>query len=101
MLEFIKNKDYKYIRALGAFYWRLISQAKDIYKDLEPLYSDYRRLVIRRGDSGAFETLHMDEFIDNLLRDEAFCDVTLPRISKRHVLEEEGVLEPYESALNL
>jgi pre-mRNA-splicing factor 38A len=43
----------------------------------------------------------MDEFIDNLLRDELFCDVTLPRISKRHVLEEEGVLEPYQSALNI
>ena len=102
MLEFIKNKDYKYIRALGAFYWRLTGQqAKDIYKVLEPMYSDYRRLVIRRGDSGAFETIHMDEFIDSLLREEAFCDVTLPRISKRHVLEEEGVLEPYESALNI
>ncbi len=48
-----------------------------------------------------FEELHMDEFIDNLLRDELFCDVTLPRISKRHVLEEEGVLEPYQSALNI
>ncbi len=33
---FIKNKDYKYIRALGAFYWRLIAQAKDVYKVLEP-----------------------------------------------------------------
>ena len=100
VLEFIKNKDYKYIRALGAFYWRLIAHAKDIYKVLEPLYSDYRRLVIRK-DSGLFEELHMDEFIDNLLRDEIFCDVTLPRISKRHVLEEEGVLEPYQSALNI
>ena len=43
----------------------------------------------------------MDELIDCLLRDETFCDVTLPRISKRHVLEEEGVLEPYQSALNI
>lgn len=43
----------------------------------------------------------MDEFIDSLLRDDIFCDVTLPRISKRHVLEEEGVLDPYQSALNI
>jgi pre-mRNA-splicing factor 38A len=48
VLEFIKNKDYKYIRALGAFYWRLVGKAKDIYTVLEPLYADYRRLVIRR-----------------------------------------------------
>ncbi len=101
VLEFIKNKDYKYLRALGAFYFRLTGQAKDIYRVLEPVYADYRRLVIRKGDTGKFETLHMDELIDNLLRDETFCDVTLPRISKRHVLEEEGVLEPYESALNI
>lgn len=95
VLEFIKNKDYKYIRALGAFYWRLTAQAKDVYRVLEPLYSDYRRLILRKGDSGKFETLHLDELIDSLLRDETFCDVTLPRISKRHVLEEEGLLEPY------
>ena len=43
----------------------------------------------------------MDELIDSLLQDDIFCDVTLPRISKRHVLEEEGVLEPYQSALNI
>lgn len=67
---------------------------------MEPLYSDYRRLLIRR-DTGKFETLHMDEMIDCLLRDDTFFDVTLPRISKRHVLEEEGVLEPYQSALNI
>ena len=100
MLEFIKNKDYKYIRALGIFYWRLVSQAKDVYRVLEPLYADYRRLVIRR-ESGKFEELHMDELVDNLLREDIFCDVTLPRISKRHVLEEEGVLEPYQSALQV
>ncbi len=43
----------------------------------------------------------MDELIDKLIRDETFCDVTLPRISKRHVLEEEGVIEAYQSALNI
>lgn len=99
-MEFIKNTDYKYIRALGAFYWRLVSPAKDVYKVLEPLYSDYRRMAFRKED-GLFEILHMDEFIDHLLRDEIYCDVTLPRISKRYVLEEDGVLEPRISALNL
>ena len=27
-----------------------------------------------------FELLHMDEFIDELLRDERACDIILPRI---------------------
>lgn len=89
VLEFIKNKDYKYIRALGAFYWRLVASAKDIFKVLEPLYSDYRRLAYRKED-GQFEVIHMDEFVDRLIREELYCDVTLPRISKRFVLEEEG-----------
>jgi len=83
---------------LGAFYWRLIAPAKDVYRVLEPLYSDYRRIAFR-GISGKFEILHMDEFIDKLLREDNFCEVTLPRISKRHVLEEERVLEPRVSAL--
>ena len=50
VLEFIKNTDYKYIRALGAFYWRLVASAKDTFKVLEPLYSDYRRLAYRKED---------------------------------------------------
>jgi len=100
VLEFVKNKDYKYLRALGAFYWRLVGRAQDIYKVLEPLYSDYRRLVVRK-ESGKFEELNMDEFIDNLIRNDIYCDVTLPRISKRHVLEEEGLLDAYQSALNI
>jgi pre-mRNA-splicing factor 38A len=57
-------------------------------------------MVIRR-DSGQFEELHMDELIDSLLREDTYCDITLPRISKRHVLEEEGVLEPYQSTLTI
>jgi pre-mRNA-splicing factor 38A len=56
---------------------------------LEPLYSDYRRLAFRKDD-GKFEILHMDEFIDMLLREEIYCDVTLPRINKRFILEEDG-----------
>ncbi len=85
---------------MGAFYWRLVAPAKDVYSVLEPLYADYRRLAFRKDD-GLFEILHMDEFIDHLLRDEIYCEVTLPRISKRHVLEEEGLLDPRVSALKL
>jgi hypothetical protein len=63
---------------------------------LEPLYADYRRLAFRL-ESGKYEIMHMDELIDRLLREEHFCDVTLPRILKREALEEEGELEAYVS----
>ena len=82
MLELIKNKDYKYIRALGAFYWRLIAPQKQIYTILEPYYADYRRIAFR-DLNGKYSIMHMDEYIDKLIRDDIFCDVTLPRILKR------------------
>jgi len=48
---------------------------------------------------GAFDIIHMDEFIDSLLRDERVCDTILPRILKRQVLEENEELEPRVSFL--
>mmetsp|Transcript_40288 Transcript_40288/g.38755 ORF Transcript_40288/g.38755 Transcript_40288/m.38755 type:complete len:114 (+) Transcript_40288:73-414(+) len=53
VMEFIKNKDYKYIRALGLFYWRLVGKPKEIYQVLEPIYGDYRRIAFRL-DSGKY-----------------------------------------------
>merc|ERR1719334_2756519 len=43
--------------------------------------------------------VHMDEFIDDILREERVCDIMLPRIQKRHVLEENEQLEQKRSAL--
>jgi hypothetical protein len=34
-VEFIKNEDYKYVRALGAFYMRLVGTSMDVYQYLE------------------------------------------------------------------
>lgn len=47
VLEFVKNEDYKYVRALGAFYLRLAGRPVDIHRYLEPLYNDYRKLRVR------------------------------------------------------
>eukprot|EP00960_Hanusia_phi_P008098 231986-Hanusia_phi.AAC.1 len=44
VLEFIKNEEFKYVRALGAFYLRLTGRTLDIYQYLEPLLNDYRKL---------------------------------------------------------
>jgi pre-mRNA-splicing factor 38A len=47
-----------------------------------------------------FELLHVDEFIDELLRDDRACDIILPRIQKRFLLEQNEQLEPRVSALD-
>ncbi|CAG8556114.1 202_t:CDS:2 [Funneliformis mosseae] len=98
VLEFIRNEDYKYLRALGAFYLRLVGNSLEIYQTLEPLLNDYRKLRKRTND-GDFEIVCMDEFIDELLREERACDTILPRILKRYVLEENGELEPLDQEL--
>ncbi|KAG0277848.1 hypothetical protein BGZ95_005226 [Linnemannia exigua] len=82
----------KYLRALGAFYLRLVGKPVDIYNYLEPLLDDSRKLR-KRGNSG-YSLIHMDEYIDELLREERVCDVVLPRLTKRHVLEDAGELDP-------
>uniref|UniRef100_A0A1L8DFJ5 Pre-mRNA-splicing factor 38 n=1 Tax=Nyssomyia neivai TaxID=330878 RepID=A0A1L8DFJ5_9DIPT len=99
IVEFIKNEEFKYVRALGAFYLRLTGTAIDCYKYLEPLYNDNRKLR-RQNRSSNFEIVHVDEFIDELLRSDRVCDIILPRIQKRHILEENNELEPKVSALD-
>lgn len=91
IVEFIKNEEFKYVRALGALYMRLTGSSLDCYKYLEPLFNDNRKLR-RQNKQGKFELIHMDEFIDDLLREERCCDIILPRIQKRHVLEENNEL---------
>ncbi|KAJ1993066.1 U4/U6-U5 snRNP complex subunit prp38 [Dimargaris cristalligena] len=100
VLEFIRDPDFKYLRALGAFYLRLTGKAADIYRELEPLYADYRKLRERSMDGEYFVT-HVDEFIDQLIRENRVCDTILPHLVKRHVLEESGDLEPYECLVPL
>lgn len=100
IVEFIRNEDFKYMRALGAFYMRLTGSAPDVYKYLEPLYIDYRKMK-RMNKNAKYELIHMDEFIDELLHSERVCDVSLPRLQKRHVLEETNELEPRISPLEV
>ncbi|GAB1598505.1 pre-mRNA-splicing factor 38A-like isoform X1 [Argonauta hians] len=98
VVEFIRNEDFKYVRALGAMYMRLVGTSLDCFKYLEPLYNDYRKLR-RQNKSGEYEIVHMDEFIDELLREERIYDIILPRIQKRNVLEDTNQLEQRISAL--
>lgn len=98
VVEFIKNEDFKYVRALGAYYMRLTGTGLDCYKYLEPLYNDYRK-IRRVNRDGTFALTHVDEFVEELLSEERSCDVILPRIQKRMVLEENNQLETRVSAL--
>ncbi|XP_007898138.1 pre-mRNA-splicing factor 38A isoform X1 [Callorhinchus milii] len=98
IVEFIKNEDFKYVRLLGALYMRLTGSATDCYKYLEPLYNDYRK-VKRQSRDGEFELIHVDEFMDELLHEERVCDIILPRLQKRYVLEEAELLDTRVSAL--
>ncbi|KAG9302150.1 hypothetical protein G9A89_020584 [Geosiphon pyriformis] len=98
VVEFLRNEDHKYLRALGAFYLRLVGTSLEIYQYLEPLLNDYRKLR-RRTLGGDFDIISMDEFIDELLREERVCDTIMPRITKRYVLEENEELPPRISAL--
>ena len=41
----------------------------------------------------------MDEFVDELLQSEHSCDTILPRLTKRYILEDQGLLEPRISPL--
>mmetsp|Transcript_41750 Transcript_41750/g.54997 ORF Transcript_41750/g.54997 Transcript_41750/m.54997 type:complete len:84 (+) Transcript_41750:307-558(+) len=73
-------------------YFRLVCpKAKDIYTVLEPLYADYRKANFRET-SGQFSSIHIDEVVDRLLRAERFCEIVLPRMQKRYVLEQNEVL---------
>lgn len=97
VLEFILQEDYKYIRVLGMFYLRLTGKAEHIYRTLEPLYADRRKLAFR--GTGGWEVRHVDEFVDDLLNEELCCDIAMPYLLPRHILQERGDLVPRESAL--
>ncbi|CAI2355009.1 unnamed protein product [Caenorhabditis sp. 36 PRJEB53466] len=99
VLEFIQQEEFKYIRALGAMYLRLTFESTEIYKYLEPLYNDFRKLRFM-NKMGRFEVIYMDDFIDNLLREDRYCDIQLPRLQKRWALEEVTSLPPYKSLLD-
>jgi pre-mRNA-splicing factor 38A len=100
IIEFIRNEDFKYVRALGAIYMRLTAPAADVYKYLEPLYIDYRKMK-RMNNQAKYELVHMDEFIDELLHGERVCAIALPRLQKRFVLEDLNELEPRVSPLDV
>jgi len=97
LVEYLLVDEFKYLRALAAMYIRMTFRAVEVYELLEPLLKDYRKLRVR--SMAGYTLTHMDEFIDDLLHEERVCDIILPRIAKREVMEESGELGPRKSLL--
>ncbi|WWC70758.1 uncharacterized protein I206_104709 [Kwoniella pini CBS 10737] len=97
LIEYLLAEEFKYLRALSAFYIRLTFRSLEVYEILEPLMKDYRKL--RLAHSGGYTLTYFDEFIDELLTQERVCDIILPRLTGRSVLEETEGLEPRKSLL--
>ena len=97
VLAYLEDPDFKYLRALAAMYIRLTWGATEIFRTLEPLMGDFRKIRVR--GMGGWRLSYMDEFVDSLLTDERVCDIALPRMMTRAMLEDAEELEPRESLL--
>jgi pre-mRNA-splicing factor 38A len=98
ILAYIDAEEHKYLRVLGAVYWRFTQPARDVYSVIEPLLSDFRRLRVRKAD-GTFGLVRIDEVMWMLLGEERAWDVVMPRLPKRHFLEDSQELEARISPL--
>ena len=92
-----KIGEFKYLRVLAAFYIRLAWEPVEIYKTLEPLLADYRKLKRRTRDG--FALTYVDQFIDDLLTKDRVCATSLWKMPTRTMLEDLDMLEPRESPL--
>lgn len=92
------GEEYKYLRALAAFYVRLAwEKDEEVYTTLEPYLADFRKLKRRTREGWALT--YLDQFVDELLVKGRVCATTLPKMNPRTFLEDEDRLEPRESAL--
>ncbi|KAJ2434359.1 hypothetical protein GGF42_009240 [Coemansia sp. RSA 2424] len=94
----VDQDDFKYLRALAVFYFRLTQPSSDIYQKLEPLYRDYRKL--RAVDHGSMHLTNVDELVDALLTENSVFLITLPHLTRRIVLEDAGDIAPRISPLD-
>ena len=98
IVTYLEQVDFKYLSALAAFYVRLTFDAVDVYKTLEPLLGDYRKLR-RRKREGGYSLTFFDQFVDDLLTKDRVCGTSLRKLPQRVLLEDLGQLEERESPL--
>ena len=99
VLEYLGRggEEWKYVRALAAFYVRLTFDGAEVYKVLEPLLEDRRKLRRRRKEG--YTLTYVDEFVDELLTKDRVCGTSLWKLPGRRTLEDEGRLEERVSAM--
>ncbi|KAK0228238.1 PRP38 family-domain-containing protein [Armillaria fumosa] len=97
LIEYLQAENFKYLRALAAMYIRMTFRAVEVYDLLEPLLKDFRKLRLR--NMAGYSLTFIDEFADALLTEERVCDIILPRLAKRQILEENGDIGPRKSRL--
>jgi pre-mRNA-splicing factor 38A len=93
-----KLGDFKYLRCLAAFYIRLAWEPVEIYKTLEPLLTDYRKIKRRLKDG--YTLTHIDQFVDDLLTKDRICATSLWKLPPRAHLEDLDLLDARESPLD-
>lgn len=100
ILEYLRAEEFKYLRALAAFYVRLTFTPLNVYQTLEPLLTDFRKLRLREMN-GSYSLVTFDEFVDSLLVEERVFEIVLPRLTMRKVLEETEGLAKRKSSLGI
>ncbi|CAD7971856.1 unnamed protein product [Amoebophrya sp. A25] len=96
---YVAQKEFRYLRCLGATYLRMVGDPETIYTTLEPWFSDARR-VCKRNIDGSITITHMDAFLHELLWERQLIDdVAFYELPTRVKMEELDRLEPYESPL--
>ena len=98
VLEYLQFEEFKYLRAVAALYVRLTFPSLEVYEVLEPMLNDYRKLRFRQM-SGSYSMTFMDEYVYDLLTKERVCELILPRLTRRDVLEDTEGLTPRTSKL--
>ncbi|KAL8716929.1 MAG: hypothetical protein Q9225_005781 [Loekoesia sp. 1 TL-2023] len=98
ILLYLRQREFKYLTALAAFYVRLTFESAEVYRVLEPLLGDWRKLR-RRTREGGWRLVWMDQFVDDLLVKDRVCATSLRKLPSRMVLEDLGQLEVRASPL--
>ena len=98
ILTYIAADEHKYLRLLGALYYLYVYSSAKVYRTLEPLLTDFRRIRVHQRD-GTFKLIRFDELIWQLLREPKWFDSILPRLVKRQILEDAGELESVRSSV--
>lgn len=91
------GENFKYLRALACFYFRLTRKAEHVYPRLESFLEDRRKLR-KKGRQGTSLT-YVDEFVDDLLTKPRVCATSLWTMPTRENLEDLEIIEPRVSPL--